>query len=313
MRLEQLQYIIEIEKYHSMVAAANSLHIAQPSLTNAVKALENELNVQIFYRSKKGSFLTPEGTEIYQTACEILNLVDSLYHNGNDVQTCHLEPEQIFIHASGLFRDYLKTFLKKYHAELNGINPALSISSENAINNFLKNGTFDYILTLMDRNDLIHYKQQLLKKYHIFQLDISRLSVISSKISTISTKRYIPLTTLQKLPIISYSNTGFPEEHYYFRILKKYNVQLKPISFTTEYELIETDLERGNLYALCTPFIKKINFSLLHNFTTIPIKEHIFISALLLVKRTTVQENDLFLQKLLEDLKIICPNLTELE
>ncbi len=42
MTLQQLKYAIEIAKRGSMNAAAKSLYISQPSLSNAIRELENE-------------------------------------------------------------------------------------------------------------------------------------------------------------------------------------------------------------------------------------------------------------------------------
>ena len=56
MRLEQLYYFSEIAKCNSMSIAAEHLHIAQPSLSLAIKQLEQELEVQLFTRYRKGTY-----------------------------------------------------------------------------------------------------------------------------------------------------------------------------------------------------------------------------------------------------------------
>ena len=48
MRLEQLQYIIEIEKEKSISKAAKSLYIGQPALSASLSSLEKEIGVNIF-------------------------------------------------------------------------------------------------------------------------------------------------------------------------------------------------------------------------------------------------------------------------
>ena len=54
MRLEQLQYIIEIEKTGSISKAAENLYLTQPSVSAGVSALEKELKFKIFKRTKSG-------------------------------------------------------------------------------------------------------------------------------------------------------------------------------------------------------------------------------------------------------------------
>ena len=54
MTLQQLKYIIGIVNSGSINEAAKRLFISQPSLSKAVRELENELNFEIFRRSSKG-------------------------------------------------------------------------------------------------------------------------------------------------------------------------------------------------------------------------------------------------------------------
>ena len=63
MRIQQLQYIIKIVETGSMNEAAKQLFITQPSLSNAVKDLENEMGIEIFIRNPKGITLTRDGME----------------------------------------------------------------------------------------------------------------------------------------------------------------------------------------------------------------------------------------------------------
>lgn len=51
MTLTQLRYIIIISEAGSLNKAAELLYITQPSLTNSLKELEDELGVELFYRS----------------------------------------------------------------------------------------------------------------------------------------------------------------------------------------------------------------------------------------------------------------------
>ena len=53
MRLEQLQYFVQIVECHSFNKASQKLHITQPALTNAVKALEEELGVLLLVRGRE--------------------------------------------------------------------------------------------------------------------------------------------------------------------------------------------------------------------------------------------------------------------
>lgn len=55
-----------------MSRAAERLYLSQPTLTNAVRELEEELGFQIFNRSRRGVTLTAEGTEFLPYARQLL-------------------------------------------------------------------------------------------------------------------------------------------------------------------------------------------------------------------------------------------------
>ena len=63
MTIQQLKYIIKIVECGSITEAARQLFISQPSLSAAVKELEQEYGIEIFYRTPKGITLSADGTE----------------------------------------------------------------------------------------------------------------------------------------------------------------------------------------------------------------------------------------------------------
>lgn len=65
MRIQQLEYLERIVEAGSINEAAKRLFLTQPSLSNAVKELENEMGIQIFQRSSGGISLTAEGRAIH--------------------------------------------------------------------------------------------------------------------------------------------------------------------------------------------------------------------------------------------------------
>lgn len=78
MRLEQLKYIIEIADTGSFTMASERLFIAQPSLSQAVAALEKELNVTLFSRSRTGAVPTQLGLQVISHARDVLRSVGEI-------------------------------------------------------------------------------------------------------------------------------------------------------------------------------------------------------------------------------------------
>ncbi|MDF9839207.1 MULTISPECIES: LysR family transcriptional regulator [unclassified Paenibacillus] len=72
MTLQQLRYAIEIANSGSMNEAAKRLFVSQPSLSNAIKELENELGIIIFERTNRGISISAEGMEFLGYARQII-------------------------------------------------------------------------------------------------------------------------------------------------------------------------------------------------------------------------------------------------
>jgi DNA-binding transcriptional LysR family regulator len=82
--LQQLKYVIEVANRGSINEAAKRLFISQPSLSNAIKDLEEEMQVAIFDRSNKGISLSKEGVEFLSYARQVVEqaeLLESRYLN----------------------------------------------------------------------------------------------------------------------------------------------------------------------------------------------------------------------------------------
>ena len=58
MTLQQLRYVITVAQKGTISEAAKELFISQPSLTNAIRELEKEMNITIFNRTNKGISLS---------------------------------------------------------------------------------------------------------------------------------------------------------------------------------------------------------------------------------------------------------------
>jgi len=80
MTLQQLRYIIKIVECGSISEAAKQLFISQPSLSNAVKELESELGIEIFYRTAKGISLSVDGREFLSYARQVIEQIELLEH-----------------------------------------------------------------------------------------------------------------------------------------------------------------------------------------------------------------------------------------
>ncbi|MFD4636278.1 LysR family transcriptional regulator [Lentzea sp. NPDC058436] len=72
MDARQLEYFLAIVDHDGFGRAAQALHLAQPSLSQAIAGLERELGVQLFHRIGRGVVLSAAGTELIEPARQVL-------------------------------------------------------------------------------------------------------------------------------------------------------------------------------------------------------------------------------------------------
>ena len=72
MNLQQLYYFVTIIEQSTFTAAAEKLHISQPSLSNSMMKLEKEVGFSLMERGKKDLSLTKEGEVLYQESKRLL-------------------------------------------------------------------------------------------------------------------------------------------------------------------------------------------------------------------------------------------------
>jgi DNA-binding transcriptional LysR family regulator len=72
MTLNQLRYFCTASRCHSITKAAEELYVTQPTVSVAIRDLEIEFGISLFYRKGNRLILTEEGEELYNKATYIL-------------------------------------------------------------------------------------------------------------------------------------------------------------------------------------------------------------------------------------------------
>ena len=78
MKLSQLRYFQAVCRCGSITKATEILHISQPSVSAAIRELENEFQVRLFSRESRSLRLTKEGQTLLYLADEVLEKADQL-------------------------------------------------------------------------------------------------------------------------------------------------------------------------------------------------------------------------------------------
>lgn len=113
MTITQLRYVITIASSQSMNEASKQLFISQPSLSAAVKELEDEIGIELFLRSNRGITLTPEGEEFVGYARQIIQQYELIEHKyiSRENQKKHFSvSSQHYAFAVNAFAQMVKQF-----------------------------------------------------------------------------------------------------------------------------------------------------------------------------------------------------------
>ena len=76
MNLQQLYYFRKLAEVQHYTEAAKALYITQPSLSDSISSLENELSVALFQKKGRGIELTKYGQEFYQYVNQALGVLE---------------------------------------------------------------------------------------------------------------------------------------------------------------------------------------------------------------------------------------------
>ena len=79
MTLSQLEYFCAVCRYHSITRAAEALFISQPTISTAIRDLENEFHISLFVHARNRIRLTDDGAAFYHKAEDLLKRTYDLY------------------------------------------------------------------------------------------------------------------------------------------------------------------------------------------------------------------------------------------
>jgi len=84
MEMQQLRYVVAVARTGNFSRAAEQCHVSQPSLSQQIQKLEDELGERLFERMKREAKLTPCGEAFLQRAVRVLQEVDAAKREATD-------------------------------------------------------------------------------------------------------------------------------------------------------------------------------------------------------------------------------------
>src|SRR6187402_2827415 len=84
MEMQQLRYVVAVARTGNFSRAAEQCHVAQPSLSQQIQKLEDELGERLFDRMKREARPTAYGEAFLRRAIRILEEVDAAKREARD-------------------------------------------------------------------------------------------------------------------------------------------------------------------------------------------------------------------------------------
>ena len=190
MEVRELRYFLAVAREENITRAAESLHIAQPSLSKQLMELEKKLGKKLLIRGKRKITLTEEGVLLRKRAEEILELVEKTQQEISsdtedvigDIYMGGGTPPSVLGAAAKLRERYPDVKFHFYSGDATDVSERLN------------HGTLDFAVMLQPIDNV---------KYDFFSLkEISQWGILAKKDDPFSSGKVITKEDIRTMPLI---------------------------------------------------------------------------------------------------------------
>lgn len=229
MTLQQLKYMVTVAETGNITEAARRLFISQPSLTNAIRELEKEMQITVFHRTSKGVTVTADGDVFLAYARQVLeqsNLLEERFLNRKEQKPHFSVSCQHYSFAVKAFVEVIKSLdSRQYDFTLREtqtyeiIEDVSRLKSEVGIL-YVSSKNEEVIGKLLRQNDLC-FEELFVAKPHVF---------ISSR-HPLAVKETLTLEDLEDYPYLSFEQGEYNSFYFSEEILstldRKKNIKVR--------------------------------------------------------------------------------------
>ncbi len=234
MELRTLYYFLTIAREENITRAAEVLHITQPTLSQQMMQLEEEIGKPLMIRGKRKIKLTNAGMLLYRRADEILNLVDKtekeLFNEDENMNG------KLFIGAAECSATYifLPCIIQSFSQKYPQVTYDFYTGNADLIKERIDQGIID-IGILLEPVDI--------EKYDFIRLpQKERWGIIVHKNNLLSQKEYIVSQDLMNIPLLNTNRSivqneiasWFHEDYEKLHFLATYNLLSNAISLVKQ-------------------------------------------------------------------------------
>ena len=246
MNITQLKYFNAICSLNSVSAAADFLFVSQPTISNAIKELEEEFGITLFKRHHRGMSLTKEGELLYNMSKDLLNRAEHIQKVMNDLgknrKTLRLGVPPMI---GSMYLPLIHGEFKKEHPEI------LLEISEGGKAELLDKLENDYL----DMIFLSHNEKFPPDLSSIYIESVETVLCVSEK-NPLSKKKSVTPKDLKDTPLVLFKNSFFQTElikKSFFDYNLSPNILLQTEQLSNILNMISSNMSAGFLFE---PLIK---------------------------------------------------------
>lgn len=221
MTLNQLRYVITLSKVNSINEAAKILYISQPSLTSALKSLEEELGFDIFLRSKSGISLTVKGSEFLgyaKSVVEQYDILDAKYISQNAVKRNFHVSMQHYTFAVNAFVEVINQYgMDDYEFEIH------ETKTHEVIDNVKNQKSEIGVLYLNEYNKAVLGKILSDSNIEFVPLFDCNIYVYLNKKNPLAKKKLIKMEDLDEYPCLAFAQGDYNSFYFAEEVLSTYS------------------------------------------------------------------------------------------
>ncbi len=151
-KLDYYRVFYETARFQSFSAAAESLYISQSAISQCIRQLEKDLQVQLFVRTRKGVSLTKEGEILFAKVESAMNFIEQGENQLEKLR--HLEAGELTIAAGDTITSYfLLDYLEDFHATYPDVRIEMANSYSSQMVEMVKEGKADLAFVNMPLED----------------------------------------------------------------------------------------------------------------------------------------------------------------
>ena len=141
-KLDLYKVFRQVGKSGSFSKAAEELYMTQPAVSQSIMQLENELNIRLFNRTRKGVTFTTEGNNLFDYVNSAITLIEAGEEKILEFRNLSTGELKIGV-GDTISKYYLIPFLEKFHNKYPNIKLKIINSTTIELCSYIKSGDID--------------------------------------------------------------------------------------------------------------------------------------------------------------------------